>query len=165
MHQDTTTRQASVIPGLDRVHLPGAGYAYSTSREVAAANVTLIDLGKYAAVVPEPTRYSIQVGIGRHVDGPGTRYLNHSCEPNVFVDAQTLSVVSLAPLAANVPLQFFYPANEWLMTVPFKCGCKTSRCIGTVAGAAAISGEILQRYRLNQHIHDLLRATTAGRSR
>lgn len=162
MPPDTTTRQAPAIPGIARLHLPGVGYAYATSRAVPAANIPVIDLGKYATVVPEPTRYSIQVGISRHIDGPGTRYLNHSCEPNAFVDAQTLCVVSLRPLAANVPLQFFYPANEWHMTVPFQCGCQAPRCIGTVAGAATVSREILQQYRLNQHIHELLRITPAA---
>lgn len=162
MPSDTTTRQASAIPGIDRIHLPGFGYAYSTSREVPAANSPVIDLGRYATVVSEPTRYSIQVGISRHIDGPGTRYLNHSCEPNAFVDAQTLCVVSLRPLAANVPLQFFYPANEWHMTAPFQCRCQARRCIGTVAGAAATAREVLHRYRLNQHIHELLRVTKAG---
>jgi hypothetical protein len=163
MPSDTTAGQAPAIPGLERTYLPGVGFAYVTAREIPAADVPVIDLGSYATVVSEPTKYSIQVGITKHIDGPGTLYLNHSCEPNVFVDAETLSVVTLRPLAANTALFFFYPANEWRMTVPFQCGCETPGCIGTIAGAADTSREVLSRYRLNRHIQELLDTTQGGR--
>lgn len=159
MPSDSTAGQAPAPPGLRRTLLPGIGLAYTTARAIPTADASIIDLGQYATVVAEPTTYSIQIGVGKHIDGPGTLYLNHSCEPNVFVDSQTLCVVSLRPLAANTPLFFFYPANEWSMTAPFRCHCGASSCIGMVSGAAGTSREVLRRYRLNQHIRDLL--TTA----
>lgn len=163
MHSDTTTHDVPRIPGLDRTFLPGVGDAFTTTREIPSAGVQLIDLCRYAAIVAAPTRYSIQVGVRTHIDGAGTRYLNHSCDPNVFVDAETISVVTLRPLAENEALFFFYPANEWLMTVPFQCDCKSRQCIGTIGGAAATPRHILDRYRLNRHIHKLLATATAGK--
>ncbi len=151
-----------MIPGFEFTYLPEVGWAYSTAGKIPAGFLVL-DLSRYATVVPEPTRYSIQVGASTHVDGPGTRYLNHSCDPNVFVDAQSLSVVTLRPVPAQAPLCFFYPATEWRMAAPFQCGCGTPQCIGPVAGAAGTPQEILSRYRLNRHIYDLLGVTADGR--
>jgi hypothetical protein len=163
MPSDATVHGAPRIPGLDRTSLPGVGDAYTTTREIPSAGVQLIDLRRYAAIVTAPTKYSIQIGVRTHIDGAGTRYLNHSCDPNVFVDAETISVITLRPLAENEALFFFYPANEWLMTVPFQCYCKSRRCIGTICGAAATPRDVLRRYRLNRHIYVLLAITAAGR--
>ena len=125
--------------------------------------VTVIDLRQYTLTVAVPTKYSIQVGVDKHIDGVGTRYLNHSCDPNIFVDAQMLSVTTLRPLSQNEGLFFFYPANEWKMSVPFRCNCYSDQCIGTVVGASATPLEILRSYRLNRHIHKLITTTTPER--
>lgn len=151
------------IPGIHQTYVPGVGTAFTTARAVPAAETRLIDLRRFATVVAAPTKYSIQIGVGKHIDGPGTLYLNHSCEPNVFVDAETTSVITLRPLAENEALYFFYPANEWLMTLPFKCACDSRQCIGTIGGAAVTPREILGHYRLNWHIHELLGIASAGR--
>lgn len=136
-------------------YLPGIGYAYRTKGKFSEG-ATIIDLHRYTLTAAVPTKYSIQVGVDKHIDGAGTRYLNHSCDPNVFVDAQRLLVTTLRPLSRNEDLVFFYPANEWLMSVPFRCTCRSSQCIGTVAGASATPLEILWRYRLNRHILKLI---------
>jgi hypothetical protein len=162
MPSNMTAYQAPAIPGFEFTYLPGVGWAYSTPCEIPAG-LRVLDLARYSTVVPEPTQYSIQVGASTHVDGPGTRYLNHSCDPNVFVDAQSLSVVTLRPVPADTPLCFFYPANEWRMAASFQCNCGTPQCIGTVAGAAGTRQEVLSGYRLNRHIHDLLGVPADGK--
>lgn len=162
MSSDTTARQEPAISSFEFTCPPGTGWAYSTVCDIPGG-FPVLDLGRYATVVPEPTQYSIQVGASTHIDGPGTRYLNHSCDPNVFVDAQSLSVVTLRPVSAGTPLCFFYPSTEWRMAAPFRCGCGTPRCIGTVAGAAGTPQEVLSRYRLNRHIYDFLGVTAGGR--
>ena len=52
-------------------------------------------------------------------------------------------------------VQFFYPANEWHMSVPFECTCGTASCLGTISGAKEMDQEVLGRYRLNEHIEQL----------
>ena len=105
--------------------------------------------------IPAPTATSIQVGVGEHIDGTPTLYLNHSCEPNAFVDAGDLSVLALRDIQPGEDVQFFYPANEWHMSVPFECGCGTATCLGVISGARDMPREVLERYRLNEHIKTL----------
>lgn len=153
--QVATDEVPGKLPGLNRTFLPGIGYAYITERPVPAL-APVLDLRQYAADVPAPTKYSIQVDVDRHIDGVGTLYLNHSCEPNVFVDARARSVIALRSLSVGEGLTFFYPANEWSMSLPFECQCGTASCIGTVKGAVDLPPEVLRRYRLNPHIVDLM---------
>ncbi|MFE0808843.1 SET domain-containing protein-lysine N-methyltransferase [Streptomyces sp. NPDC058848] len=111
-----------------------------------------------------PSVYTIDVGGGRHIDGPQVRYLNHSCAPNVYVDTERMDVRALRPIAAEEELTFFYPATEWEMVAPFDCLCAAAGCLGTVAGARAASPEALRAYRLNPHVAERLAATEAIRT-
>lgn len=139
---------------------PGYGKALRVQRPIPQGAVVL-SLGSDVTRMPAPTVTSIQVGIGEHIDGPPTLYLNHSCEPNVFVDAGTLTVLAIRDIQPGEDIQFFYPANEWHMSVPFDCTCGTGSCLGLISGAREIPDEVLGRYRLNDHIN-LLRRRPAG---
>jgi hypothetical protein len=136
-----------------RVH-PGYGKALRVQRFVPSGSVVL-SLEADVTRIPEPTATSIQVGVDEHIDGTPTLYLNHSCEPNVFVDATALTVVAIRDIEPGEDVQFFYPANEWHMSVPFDCTCGTKSCLGQITGAQQIPPEILTRYRLNPHITHL----------
>jgi hypothetical protein len=120
----------------------------------------VLSLASEVTRITEPTATSIQVGINEHIDGPPTLYLNHSCEPNVFVDASTLDIIAIRDIELGEDIQFFYPANEWHMSVPFKCNCGTKSCLGSISGAREMDGRVLSRYRLNHHIK-LLRETVS----
>ncbi|HST49152.1 SET domain-containing protein-lysine N-methyltransferase [Jatrophihabitans sp.] len=99
-----------------------------------------------------PTIGSLQVGVDRHIDGPPVCYLNHSCEPNVFADATAWEVVAIRDIQPGEDLQMFYPANEWHVAVPFECACGTASCLGLITGAREMDQQVLDRYRVNEHI-------------
>ncbi|KAJ3115985.1 hypothetical protein HDU96_010708 [Phlyctochytrium bullatum] len=106
---------------------------------------------------------TVQTGEDSHIElNSDLVFMNHSCNPTVFVDTTHLRVVALKDLDANTEVSFFYPSTEWKMAEPFKCWCGAKDCIGTVDGAHAISPKILQRYQLNNHIKTLLKRTEAA---
>jgi hypothetical protein len=106
----------------------------------------------------QPWRHSIQIAIDAHAEPLPNflRYLNHSCDPNLFIDVQTQRVVTLGPIALSQELTFFYPSTEWRMQDPFSCACGAAECLREIRGASELSAGVLQRYRLSQVIVDLI---------
>jgi SET domain len=88
--------------------------------------------------------------------------LNHSCDPNVFVDTQGMRVVALRPIAEGEELTYFYPSTEWDMAEPFDCSCQACSCLGRIEGASHVPLDVLARYRLNPHIVRLIGARAAS---
>jgi hypothetical protein len=141
---------AKEIPSLVLCVHPGYGNALRVQRLIPDGSVVFPFGGDVRTVTPTAT--SLQVGIDEHIDGPPTMYLNHSCEPNVFADASTSTVVAIRDIQPGEDIQSFYPANEWHLSVPFKCACGTTSCLGLISGAREMDHEVLGRYRLNDHI-------------
>lgn len=91
-----------------------------------------------------PTRYSVQIGVGRHLDlPPGVslldeldrypwRFLNHSCDPNAALRGRHL--FALRPIRAGEEVTFDYNTTEYEMAEPFECRCGSLRCLGEVRG-------------------------------
>ncbi|MDQ6610856.1 MAG: SET domain-containing protein-lysine N-methyltransferase [Gemmatimonadota bacterium] len=105
------------------------------------------------------TRFSVQVGVDRHIEGlDDLAYLNHSCAPNVFFNTMQLTVTALRDITAGEELSFFYPSTEWQMAEPFQCLCLSPECVGVIGGAVALSDEQLSRYEMNAHIRTLRQA-------
>lgn len=106
----------------------------------------------------EPWRHSIQIGFEVHAEPLPTflRYLNHSCDPNLFVDVRSLQVVTLRPISEAEELTFFYPSTEWRMQDPFPCACGAARCLQQIRGASLLSAGVLSRYRLSPVIVELI---------
>ncbi|MEY4581759.1 MAG: hypothetical protein RL701_6462 [Pseudomonadota bacterium] len=106
----------------------------------------------------EPWRHSIQIAFDLHAEPlpEYLRYLNHSCDPNLFVDVHAERVVTLRPIALGEELTFFYPSTEWHMQDPFPCSCGASDCLQEIRGAALLPAGVLQRYRLSPVIVALI---------
>lgn len=106
----------------------------------------------------EPTYLTVQVGVGKHItlQPEFLQYINHSCDPNVFFNTTTMQLVALKELQPDEELTFFYPSTEWKMTQSFKCYCGSPACIGTIKGAAYLSKEVRERYRLTDFIQQQL---------
>lgn len=93
-----------------------------------------------------PTRYSIQLDVGTHIEADGDlpdgemrrrhpwRFLNHSCDPNARVEGRML--VALRPIAEGEQITFDYTTTESSMAEPFDCMCGSKECLGTVRGYA-----------------------------
>ena len=106
----------------------------------------------------EPTYLTVQVGIAKHItlQPEFLQYINHSCVPNVFFDTSSMQLVALSRIEAGQELTFFYPSTEWKMTQAFQCYCGHSCCLGEIKGAAYLSKEAQERYRLTDFIQQQL---------
>jgi hypothetical protein len=132
------------------------------TRAIALGEV-LADL-REAHAAPAKSRFTVQVGADEHIDGLWQfTFLNHSCDPNVHVDATDRVIRALRPIAEGEELGYFYPSTEWQMAEPFDCACGTARCIGRVTGAADLPNATLRQYEINVHILALKTRQASGR--
>lgn len=114
---------------------------------------------------PTATRYSIQIGVGQHLDPDDIEYpmqrvrsrfwmyLNHHCEPSAHV--RDLTVTALRDIAAGDGVTFDYNTTEQSMASPFDCHCDSEDCVGLVRGAAHLTQA--QRQRVEPLLADYLR--------
>lgn len=139
-----------VIDAEDGSRALHSGLAYATGDPIVTFSI--------AARVPQPTRHSIQLGVSDHalIEPESLRLMNHSCDPNVALDARSLALRAIRPIEPGEELTYFYPSTEWEMAEPFTCSCGTPRCVRRIAGAAHLPAETLTRYDLADHIRLLL---------
>jgi hypothetical protein len=128
------------------------------AKRAFAAN-TLYCALQFGPVQAQPSRYTIQLGSRLHAEPLPTalRYVNHSCDPNLYFDIGERVVMTLRPIAEGDELTFFYPSTEWQMVEPFECECGTSRCLRRIAGASQLSARTLEGYRLSSVVQELTR--------
>lgn len=124
---------------------------YSTQKFDPGDIITEIEITKY---VDEPNYLSVQVDEAEYImlKPEYLQYINHSCEPNVFFDTKNMQVVCLKTIEVGEAMTFFYPSTEWSMKQPFDCLCGAIQCLGKIQGAAYLSPDISQKYKLNEHI-------------
>ncbi len=103
----------------------------------------------------KPTRYTVQIDRDLHTEVGKLAALNHSCDPNVFLDTENLLVIARRPIAAGEELTFFYPSTEWEMEAPFICLCGAANCIHVVAGARFLPLSTLEQHYLSRHIREM----------
>ncbi|MFM7671928.1 MAG: SET domain-containing protein-lysine N-methyltransferase [Bacteroidota bacterium] len=105
-----------------------------------------------------PTYLTVQIGENEHFEfePDHLKYLNHSCDPNVFIDLDNLTLIAIKPIRTGEELRFFYPSTEWKMDQPFECACRSNRCLGTIAGAQTLSNTELSNYKLSPFIQQKL---------
>ena len=124
-----------------------AGYVDGQHRLVATRD---FDIGDHILVLEgeiaeSPSRFSVQIGPGRHVEVPAEvqveqpldiyrwRFLNHSCEPNAKFDNRNL--VAIREIKASEQITFDYNTTEYDLATPFECQCKSDGCCGVVCGS------------------------------
>jgi hypothetical protein len=110
------------------------------------------------SIQSSPTYLTVQIGENEHFEfePDHLKYLNHSCDPNVFIDLENLTLVAIKAIVTGDELRFFYPSTEWKMDQPFDCQCGSSSCLGTIAGAQSLSGYQLAEYKLSPYIKQKL---------
>ena len=95
-------------------------------------------------------RYSLQLGRDRHLHVPSDddgiespdyfwRYLNHSCQPNGYINTAGLAFVALREISKGEECTFNYLTTEFEMAVPFTCRCGAVNCFGLIRGYAHLS--------------------------
>ena len=104
----------------------------------------------------KPNRFTVQIGRDRHVEVKELASMNHSCNPNTFLDTTRMLVFATRDIAVGEELTFFYPSTEWEMSSPFICLCGAPNCIHVVAGARFLPLSTLENHFLNRHIRELM---------
>lgn len=116
---------------------------------------------KQGAVFHQITQYqlasdrtytSVQVDTHTSIEEFFLAHLNHSCDPNVLIDAQKMELQAIRDIQSGEELTFFYPSTEWDMAEPFACMCGAANCLGEISGARDLSLGVLGRYFVNHHI-------------
>lgn len=107
------------------------------------------------------TRYSIQLGKNKHLNLPAGvngkidnpdffwTYLNHSCQPNGYIDMAELTFRTLRNIKRGEECTFNYLTTEYEMAAPFVCRCGAAKCFGLIRGHKHLSAE--QREELASH--------------
>ena len=109
----------------------------------------------------KPDKYSIQISENKHayMSPDILAYINHSCDPNVFIDSKNKNIVSIKDIRTSEQVTFFYPSTEWHMANKFDCHCGSKSCLRYIGGASQINSSVLQQYRLSAHIIQMLQQT------
>jgi hypothetical protein len=104
------------------------------ARADIAPGAVLISLAH--CFVTHRERHTIQIDAVRHqaftdeIDD----YVNHSCDPNSYLDFERLEVIALRPIAEGEEIRHNYLTFEWEMASPFACACGAAGCVGEVRG-------------------------------
>jgi hypothetical protein len=141
------------------------GAGVFATRDIARGEIIMTIDGRTQS---HPTRYSIQLDHGVHIEASATlpdaemrvrhpwRFLNHCCAPNAHVQGQSL--LARQPIRAGEQVTFDYTTTEADMAEPFACACGTPECVGTVRGFKHLSAanQHARASHLAPHIKSLL---------
>lgn len=122
---------------------PGMGRGVVASRPIAVGERVLTFHG---AEVDRRGSHTLQVGKNAHleVEPPG-RFVNHSCDPSCGIRDRT-TLVARRRIEKGEEITFDYAMTEEEMT-PFRCGCGSVVCRGTVTGFLDLPAERHDSYR------------------
>ena len=95
-------------------------------------------------IITQPTRTSIQVDVSKHIDGQhqidsddkslSWKFINHSCEPNGYIDIDNQTYVALRDIKVGEELTFDFHTTEFDISDPFDCECKSKNCLKRIEG-------------------------------
>jgi hypothetical protein len=133
----------------------GQKHLRTTSRHTSGSLLYEFSVREY---VPHPTYLSLQIDhhLHIHLEPEFLQYLNHSCDPNIYVDVTRKAIICLRDIEENEAITFFYPSTEWDMEQAFDCGCRSENCLGRIKGAMHLDENLLTRYKFTPHIMEKL---------
>jgi hypothetical protein len=92
-----------------------------------------------------PTSHTLQISENIHLIATDMEaeenFINHSCDPNGYINFSDLSYRALRPVKPGEELTFNYLTTEWDMANPFHCGCIASSCFGDIRGLKYLTEE------------------------
>ena len=115
---------------------------------------SIITSFKVHAYFTEPNCFTIQINHNTHISlfPYCLKYINHSCEPNVFFDCAVMRLIAIKDIEAGDELRYFYPSTELKMAQPFSCECGSKNCLGEINGAHSIPKDVLKNYIVSDFI-------------
>jgi hypothetical protein len=126
-----------MLPAVD-IRQTEFGEALHAAEFVASGGLVLrfdLDSAEHAPNIHRaPTRFSVQVGMGIHLDTPNAHFqwLQHQQDASLRADTSenSLRFFATRDLEAGTMLSFDYNTNEWDMATPFVCGFSDARVCG-----------------------------------
>jgi len=89
------------------------------------------------------SKYSLQVGKDFHQynEDPEAKenFIEHSCNPNGYVDFDSLSFRAIRKIKPGEELNFNYLCTELELDERFKCECGANKCYGVIKGFKYLS--------------------------
>ena len=109
-----------------------------TAADVARGEILLTYDGP---LLRHPTRLSIQIDDNTHVEGTddSNAFLNHSCEPNAYVDWEALCLRAMRDIASGEEITCNYHTTDYELHSVFQCTCGSQRCKGVIRGFKYLS--------------------------
>ncbi|MBW2981976.1 SET domain-containing protein [Candidatus Woesearchaeota archaeon] len=86
--------------------------------------------------------------------------LNHSCDPNCYIDWDKLNLVALKDIKKGEELTFNYCTSDWddanlLEDCSFECKCGSKNCIGKMKGFRYLTFE--QKKKIEKYLSPFLK--------
>ena len=111
-------------------------------KDIIAGSVIFLMKG---IISTRANKYSVQMGQDKHIDFPPVRkpnddldyawqYVNHSCEPNGYVNAAEYTFCALRNIRKGEEITFNYLTTESELATPFRCECGSAKCFGFIRG-------------------------------
>jgi len=106
-----------------------------------ARNEVLLTLD--GPVSDHPTRFSIQLDDGKHIEGTNdsNAFLNHSCDPNAYLDWEGLCLRAKRNIKADEEITYNYMTTDYELYEPFICNCGSPKCTGEIKGFKHLTRE------------------------
>lgn len=99
---------------------------------------TLLFSLKHLPIMPTNNRFAItKIPEKEYYDtvGQDVRLINHSCDPNIFINVNTGEVISKKQINKGEMFTFDYLTTEPTMTDPFYCICGSEMCKKYINGS------------------------------
>lgn len=113
---------------------------------------------KNSTFVKYVDRYTVQISEKEHVIDPILSWINHSNDPNVFIDTVKMEVRAIKEIGPSDLITFFYPSTEWSMRESFNVANEENVLLKNITGAADLNEISLSRFEINEHILRLKKA-------
>jgi len=123
-----------------RVRSKNKGFGLCATKNILKNDIILFLEG---IVTDLPSKYSIEIALGRHLHPFSTlpvderccwRFLNHSCEPNSRIDQENRSLIALTTIRKGEEIYFDYHSTEYDLAAPFACCCGSENCCKEIKG-------------------------------
>lgn len=101
--------------------------------------------------IADPTTRTLRIDLSRHqISTDPTapeNYINHSCDPNAYIDWDTLTLRALLPIRVGEEIMYNYFTSDWDGEDPFTCLCGAGICKVQIRGFRYLSLEEALRIR------------------
>ena len=108
------------------------GYGVYTLRQYERGNLVARFTG---STISEIIQHSLQLSSGQHIlDSYFAGFLLHSCDPNIVLDMNDLTIWAIKDIEKGDALTMDYASTEDYLFKQFKCLCGSDNCRQWVTG-------------------------------